>query len=105
MRKELVKRIVGAFLTLGVNLLVFFITVFLYTSYYQPGNPIRSERIDIDIIGLIGFYIGLSQFIYLIPMILFLKRRNKLDLLRGAILGAFMTILLNVMILLTLVKA
>lgn len=101
MQRQLTKKIFSIFLTLGFNLALWYFTIFLYASYYTPGNPIRPSRIEIDIIGLIGFYVGISQAFYLVPILFLLAKWRRQALLEGVILGAVITILLNFVFLVT----
>lgn len=42
-----------------------------------------------------GVVIGLTQMIYVVPLCLRLRRRRQLDKLKGVVIGAVITILLN----------
>jgi hypothetical protein len=45
------------------------------------------------IIGAIGFFFW--QLLYVIPLIIWLKRRRKMGMMKGVIIGAVLTALLN----------
>jgi hypothetical protein len=44
---------------------------------------------------MLAFGIGLSQFLYLIPLILGCQRQGRLEAVKGILVAAFLTILLN----------
>lgn len=52
-----------------------------------------------DAVGLIAVYglfgIGLSQMIYITPVLIYLRKRQAWGLFKGVIIGAILTILLN----------
>ena len=98
MQEDLIKRLFAAFLVAGLNSTVSFFSISTYASYYTPGNPVRPHRIDVDIVGSIGFYIGLFQILYIGPMLFYLGRSRKRNLVGGVVLGAVITALLNVFV-------
>jgi uncharacterized BrkB/YihY/UPF0761 family membrane protein len=101
MRNEVIEKLVSFFLTLGVNLIVFFTSILFHASYYAPGNPIRPHRMDVDLVGLIGFYIGITQILYLLPVLYLLNRSRKYRWIEGMILSIVLTAFLNIVFLLT----
>jgi hypothetical protein len=101
MQNDTTKSLAVSFVTLEVNTVVSFSSIFFYASYYTPGNPIRPNRIDVDLIGLIGFYIGISQILYLAPTLYILVRVRKGKWAEGVVLGVVITASLNVVFLLT----
>lgn len=51
---------------------------------------------DFGIAFLLAFFgIGITQLLYVIPLALWLKRRGRVDTMKGVILGAAITVLLN----------
>jgi hypothetical protein len=55
MQAEDVRKIVlSAFLIVVLNLVIACFGIGLFVLYYAPGNPIRPNRIDIDIAGHLG---------------------------------------------------
>ncbi|MBE9116246.1 hypothetical protein IQ249_10095 [Lusitaniella coriacea LEGE 07157] len=63
--------------------------------YYEPGNPVRPERLDIDILAIISVFLGVSQFLYVTPLLLWTAIMKRWRFLRSVFVGAGMTILLN----------
>ncbi|MBD2084988.1 hypothetical protein NDI49_11155 [Trichocoleus sp. ST-U3] len=74
----------GIFLLLGINILVFVIVVFL--SVFTTATPI---------LGIPILCIGLFQFLYVIPISFSLRRQQRWGLMKGVIIGAVLTALLN----------
>jgi hypothetical protein len=50
---------------------------------------------NIFILAYLPFAIGLTQLIYVIPLCLWLRRRRQLDMMKGVIIAATITVLLN----------
>ena len=90
-RNEITEIIGGIFLLLGIHTLVFGFFVFLSSilaslfSFYTV-TPIWGMSISL---------IGLSQFLYVIPIIFWLRRQQRWGLMKGVIIGAVLTVLLN----------
>lgn len=103
MQESSVRGVVVALLTLGFNVVTACVCIFVYASYYTPGNPVRPKLIGIDIIGAIGMFIGIAQILYLAPILYFAAQSHKWNLVKGVVLGAVVTALLNLIILSTLV--
>ena len=65
------------------------------------GSILAGIANSIHLYNLIGlllyalFYIGLFQFFYVVPAIILLKRRQQWGLMKGVIIGAVLTVLLN----------
>lgn len=98
-RNELKEIVVGIFLLIGLHLaalLLLFILIILIATL----NNFIPIPIGTYIISGYRFFIllgspGLTQLIYLIPIILQLKRQQKWGLMKGVIIGAVLTALLN----------
>ncbi|MBW4579922.1 MAG: hypothetical protein KME42_10155 [Tildeniella nuda ZEHNDER 1965/U140] len=103
MQESSVRRIIVALLTIGFNFVIACISISIYASYYTPGNPVRPKLIGIDLIGAIGMFIGITQILYLSPLLYFATRSRRWNLVKGIVLGALVTVLLNLMVLSTLV--
>ena len=90
-RNEINEIIGGIFLLLGIHTLVFVVLVFLsfilasLFAFYTV-TPIWGMSISL---------IGLSQFLYVIPIIFWLRRQQRWGLMKGVIIGAVLTALLN----------
>ncbi|MEP0909676.1 hypothetical protein NDI45_01945 [Leptolyngbya sp. GB1-A1] len=96
------KIVFNAFLIVVFNLVVACFGIALFAWYYTPGNPIRPNRVDINLVGFTGIFIGVSQALYLTPLLIYAARSRKWDLVKGAALGGSVTALLNVVLLLIL---
>jgi hypothetical protein len=88
--RESLDIILGIFILLGMHILAIFLgsilgTIFGTLGWYNLGIVL--------VYGLFG--IGLAQLIYVIPAIIVLKRRRKLGWMKGVIIGAVITALLN----------
>ncbi|MBW4695288.1 MAG: hypothetical protein KME27_26355 [Lyngbya sp. HA4199-MV5] len=103
MQENTGRRFVAALLILGLNFVVACTSLLIYASYYSSGNPVRPKLIGIDVIGAIGMFIGITQSLYLAPLLYFATRSHKRNLVKGIVLGAVVTVLLNLMVLSTLV--
>ena len=77
------------------NLLVMIIGVSAFASYYTPGNPIRPQSLSVDIIGVTGIFIGISQLLYIIPLLFVAYRQKKFFCMKGVGIGALITAIFN----------
>ena len=87
-RNEFLETVLGAFSILVINILVFILLViFLANSHYFSNTSTAG----------LSFIFGISiyQFIYVIPAILWLKRRQRWAWMKGVIIGAAITVLLT----------
>lgn len=88
--------VIGILLILGINLGLFvflwFFAIILATGY-PFNNVIRDYAFDLLSFAVKG--IGLVQFTYVTPILFWLKRQQKRGLIKGVIIGAVITILLN----------
>lgn len=98
------KIVLGAFLIVVFNLVVACFGIALFAWYYAPGNPVRPSRPDVSLLGFAGIFIGISQALYLIPLLIYATRTRKWNLVKGAASGGIVTALLNVVLLLVLPK-
>ncbi|UBF24250.1 hypothetical protein K9N68_21360 [Kovacikia minuta CCNUW1] len=99
MKRDAVKRILLGFLILGLNLILAYSEIIIWSLDTNPGNPVYLNRLSIDLIGLMGFFLGLSQVFYVAPLLFFAIRSRKWILVEGVVLGAILTALLNVILL------
>ncbi len=74
----------GIFLLLGIHVLVLVVVVFL--SVFTTVTPS---------LGIPILCIGLFQFLYVIPISFSLRRQQRWGLMKGVIIGAVLTALLN----------
>ncbi|BAU06939.1 hypothetical protein NIES592_13090 [Fischerella major NIES-592] len=93
-RNEFSHIIGGIVLVLGMHILA---TLILGTFAYLESllayqYPIRIFQ---QIFAIYIFWIGITQVIYIIPVLLRLKRQEKFALMKGVIIGAIFTALLN----------
>jgi hypothetical protein len=97
MRAEDERKIVlGAFLTVTFNLIIACIGFITFALYYTSGNSIRPGRVDVNIIGFTGMFIGVFQSLYLFPIMFFAFRYRRWNLFKGVALGGAITALLNI---------
>jgi len=103
MRSEDARQIfLGFVVVIIINLIVFLGAIFTNASYYTPGNPTRPSSLFIDLLGILGAYIGVSQLIYLIPATILLVRLRRHNLLLGLSFGGILTVGMNCLFLLTI---
>lgn len=79
--------ILGIFLTLGMHIAAIIICATL--ASLLPGEAVA----NIFVYSLAG--IGIAQLFYVIPVIILLSRRRQWGLMKGVIIGAVITTLLN----------
>lgn len=79
----------GLVLTLVLHILIqVLILIILY------GNVTGDRSLELVLLPL--EYVGLSQLVYIVPAILIFRRSGNKDTVRGLIIGASVTFLLNV---------
>ena len=92
-RNEILQILLGIFLLFGLHLIAGAIIfglgllagqIFGYSSYSYLG---------IWLIGGLGFFIW--QLLYVIPLCIWLRRQQRLEIMKGVIVGAVITALLN----------
>ena len=103
-RKVIVRIGLNAIAIVLFNLTCSFVGIAVFATYYTPGNPRPPDRMDIDTIGFLGVFIGVSQLLYLIPFEICAVRSRKWNLAIGGVLGGIVTALLNVLFLLEISK-
>ncbi len=81
----------GIFLVLGIHILVWIILEFLS---FIIVNLLSIYSIA-QILAILIFSIGLSQLLYVVPIIFWLRRQQRWGLMKGVIIGAVLTALLN----------
>lgn len=85
------KVILGVFMTFGLHVVVWLLLVIVVS--YLTYIPALSSLSFVWTLGIVS--LGLSQLFYIIPLVLYLARRRKFSWMRGVIIGATMTALLN----------
>lgn len=80
--------------TLGIFLVfILHILAILIVGFIANVIPLPPSINDLLLYALLG--ISLSQLVYVIPVIFWAKRRQKFALMKGVIIGAVITALLN----------
>ncbi len=97
---EIPKIIFGSFCVLVVNAVIIRIGVFALgyalTYQYLTLDPPLSWLYWLYPIALYGSMgISITQLLYVIPVLIWLERRQKWGLMKGVIIGAVLTALLN----------
>jgi len=91
-RNEIISIVYGILLLLGMHFLaaivIFVVGLLVFYLTYSP-----YIYFEIWIGGAAGFF--LLQLLYVIPLILWLRRRQYLGMMKGVIIGAVITALLN----------
>lgn len=96
--------ILGCFLIVGINTAVVFILVFLgatvsFATCFSPTTspPTQNNWVTqtLTIIQSVGFSLGLLQLLYVIPLALRFKQQQQWEWMKGTIIGAVLTALLN----------
>ncbi len=86
-RSEILQNILGSFCIIVINAVIWGIAFLLATRTYPS---------SFFIIGLwVAVGIGLVQLIYVIPVIVWLRRRRQFAFMKGVIIGAVLTALAN----------
>ena len=94
-RNETPKIILGLLLLLGMHFMLFLLVCLtLYIVSVVP-TPISSDYKWLAVILIPAGGIAIVQLIYVIPVSLWLKSRRQLALMKGVIIGAVITALLN----------
>ncbi len=112
-RNERFEIFLGCLLVIGINIAVIFTLVFLgftvvfascFLGYNTPSSsPQQQHWINslLTVGGYLVFSIGVLQLVYVIPLVLLFKRQQKWGLMKGMIIGAVLTALLNAVVFLT----
>lgn len=92
-RNEIAQIISGILLLLALHILA--VTVFSLLVYVlnMLGIAAISQLNTLFIYAIFG--IGISQLLYVIPLIIRLKQRQEWGMMKGVIIGAVLTVLLN----------
>jgi hypothetical protein len=91
-RNEIKGIVSGIFLLMGLHLAALILASILVRIFISIGGI--SDYIAIFLgLGLAG--IGIAQLIYVVPAIIVLRRRREFALVKGLIIGAIITALLN----------
>jgi hypothetical protein len=94
-RNEVRGIILGILLLIGMHFAAFlFICVILVIISIIP-TPLSNNYLWFPLIVVPYAGIGLFQILYVIPVVFWLKRRQKGGLMKGVIIGAVLTALLN----------
>ncbi|MCP6761412.1 MAG: hypothetical protein NHB32_22350 [Fischerella sp. CENA71] len=93
-RNEFSYVIGGIFLVLGMHVIATLILGILAYIELMLASQ-YNIRFFQPIFGIYFFGIGITQLVYIIPVLLRLKRQEKFALMKGVIIGAIVTALLN----------
>ena len=96
---EILNIVLGVLLLLGLHVAAFcgfFVLLFLLSALYSYlPNPIINYLISNYRFLIWLASPGLTQLIYVIPIVFWLKRQRRWGLMKGIIIGAVLTALLN----------
>ena len=92
-RNEIRGIIGGVFLVLGMHLLVWFFGAIILTLISYISKDLSLEMGIVALYALLG--IGIAQLFYVIPLVMWFQQRRQWGLMKGVIIGAVMTALLN----------
>lgn len=81
-RREFVQVIWGILILLGLNAL-------------YVGICLAIASLGVNVAVIYTFAIGISQLLYVVPLCIWLKRKNRMSMMKGVIIGAVITALLN----------
>jgi len=89
-RNEVMGIVSGIFLLMGLHLAAIILGIIISSiSIGGIGFYIAS------LLNLVFLGIGIAQLIYVVPAIIFLRRRREFAVIKGLIIGAIITALLN----------
>ena len=89
-RNEVMGIVSGIFLLMGLHLAAIILGIIISSIFIGGiGSYIAS------FLGLGFFGIGIAQLIYVVPAIIVLRRRREFGVVKGLIIGAIITALLN----------
>jgi hypothetical protein len=92
-QKELQKAIAGIVMLLSLHILAY-VTLGILAYIIGQFNTVISSKLIFAF-----FYIGLLQFIYVIPVTSWLKQKKQLSARKGMIIGSVVTALVNIIFL------
>ncbi len=84
----------GIWLVIGMNIVVFILSGIV-------SSIVNNNVGTVYLYAMLG--IGITQLLYVIPLVIRLKRQQKWALMKGVIIGAALTILFNVALLIWVV--
>ena len=92
-RNERMGRVSGIFLLIGLHIAAVILgIIILLIHFYLVG---QDNYLTLLLFGSFFAGLGIVQLIYVIPAIIFLRRGREFALLKGLIIGAVVTALLN----------
>ena len=98
-RNEVKGIIIGVILLFLAHIAAFYLIAGLLYLMMLVNSPIFKPILDYLSTGYrflyLFFYPGLTQLIYVIPACYWLKRKRRIGLMKGVIIGAVITALLN----------
>lgn len=96
-RNEWDKIALGIAIIVGVNGLAFCFGFIIVAVIL--GNPYSTQNTQRMVLGNIIEYaiagFGMSQLLYVVPLCIWLKRKNRVSMMKGVIIGAVITALVN----------
>lgn len=92
-RNEIWQIILGFFLLLGMHIAAITLGSFLGGMVSAISSSLSNIVGFLMVYSLLG--IGLSQLLYVVPVTIILNRRRQWGLMKGVIIGAVLTALLN----------
>lgn len=84
----------GIWLVTGMNIVVFILSGIV-------SSIVNNNVGTVYLYAMLG--IGITQLLYVIPLVIRLKRQQKWGLMKGVIIGAVLTVLFNVILLIWVV--
>lgn len=91
-RNEIMGIVSGIFFLMGLHLVALILGSILGSIFISIGGI---GSYIASFLGVVFFGIGIAQLIYVVPAIIVLRRRREFALLKGLIIGAIITALLN----------
>lgn len=95
-KKEINNIILGIFLLLGMHSAAFVILKVLASVIFKFNTTLATYII------LPIFYLGVLQLFYVVPAVIWLKRKNQFSRIKGVMIGAVITLLLNIAFIISL---
>lgn len=92
-RNEIFQILLGLFLIVGLHSLAILIIFGLGWLSVQIFGSSNYYYLGIWLVGAWGFFIW--QLLYVIPVCIWLRRQQRLEMMKGVIIGAVITALLN----------
>lgn len=92
-KNEFSRIIPGIILLLGLHIVVV-VSLGILAYIVRKFNTILAADIILSL-----FYIGLLQLIYVIPVVILLKRKKREGKMKGVVIGAIITAFLNIVLL------